>query len=148
MLWYRHLFQTERGRDCLARHRAALCRLLWTEWCPDWRYDDATFARTASFENPHFADVVIHAYRNGFGLAAGDPALEGLEDRLAGRPDIAVPAVALDGLADPLKPGGTAGEAGKFAARHEHRLVAAGHNLPQEAPAASVDAVLTVHGWT
>jgi len=148
VMWYQHLFQTERGRDCLAKHRAELCRLLWTQWSPDWRFSDATFAQTASsYENPDFVDIVIHAYRHDFGLAAGDPALQALEDRLAGRPDINVPAVTLDGLADPLKPGGTAGQASKFKARHEHRQIAAGHNLPQEAPAAFIDAVLTVRGW-
>ena len=34
-----------------------------------------------------------------------------------------------------------------FAARHEHRVIDAGHNLLQEAPAAFVDAVLTVRRW-
>jgi len=96
---------------------------------------------------PGFCDVVIHAYRRGFGLAAGDPALQALEDRLAGRPGINVPVVTLDGLADPLKPGGTADQTSKFKARHEHRLIAAGHNLPQEAPDVFVDAVLTVRSW-
>ncbi len=148
VMWYQHLFQTERGRDCLAKHRAKLCRLLWTQWSPDWRFSDATFAQTASsYENPDFVEIVIHAYRHDFGFAAGDPALQALEDRLAGRPDINVPAVTLDGLADPLKPGGTASQASKFKARHEHRQIAAGHNLPQEAPAAFIDAVLTVRGW-
>jgi len=148
VMWYQHLFQTVRGRDCLTKHRAELCRLLWTQWSPDWRFSDATFAQTASsYENPDFVDIVIHAYRHNFGLAAGDPTLQALEDRLAGRPDINVPAVTFDGLADPLKPGGTAGQASKFKARHEHRQIAAGHNLPQEAPAAFVDAVLTIRGW-
>jgi hypothetical protein len=34
-----------------------------------------------------------------------------------------------------------------FIAGHEHRLVDAGHNLPQEAPTAFADAVLTVRAW-
>jgi pimeloyl-ACP methyl ester carboxylesterase len=34
-----------------------------------------------------------------------------------------------------------------FLGRHEHRVVEAGHNLPQEAPEAFADAVLTVRGW-
>jgi len=91
--------------------------------------------------------VVIHAYRHVFGLAPGDPAYAALEDRLAGRPKITVPAVTLDGVRDPLRPGGTAGQAGMILGRHEHRVVEAGHNLPQEAPEAFADAVLTVRGW-
>jgi hypothetical protein len=34
-----------------------------------------------------------------------------------------------------------------FASRHEYRAVEAGHNLPQEAPVAFADAVLTVRDW-
>jgi pimeloyl-ACP methyl ester carboxylesterase len=148
-VWYQHLFQTERGRECLALHRRELCKMLWRQWSPNWRFDEATFERTAtSFDNPDFVDVVIHAYRHGFGLAAGDPAYEELEERLALRPKITVPAVTLDGASDTLKPGGTANQAGMFTARHEHRVIDAGHNLPQEAPAAFADAVLTVRKWS
>lgn len=146
--WYQHLFQTERGRDCLAEHRRDLCRLLWEEWSPGWQFDDDTYDRTAtSFDNPDFVDVVVHCYRHIFGLAAGDPALQPLEDRLAQKPAITVPAVTLDGTRDPLKPGGTADHAGMFTAAHEHRVIDGGHNLPQEHPRAFADAVLKVRDW-
>ena len=149
VLWYQHLFQTERGRDCLTRFRRELCHMLWNQWSPNWRFDRATFERTAvSFDNPDFVDVVIYAYRHMFGLAPGDPLLQPLEDRLAERPPIAVPALTLDGRSDTLKPGGTANQANKFTNRHEHRIVQSGHNLPQESPAAFADAVLTVRQWT
>ncbi len=73
-VWYQHLFQIERGRECLAASRRELCRMLWRQWSPNWRFDDETFERTAvSFDNPDFVDIVIHAYRHAFGLAAGDP---------------------------------------------------------------------------
>ncbi|WP_436531841.1 alpha/beta fold hydrolase [Actinoplanes sp. HUAS TT8] len=145
VVWYQHLFQTERGRESLAAHRRELCRMLWRQWSPGWDFDEATFARTApSFDNPDFVDVVIHAYRHALGQVAGDPAYDDLEARLAGRPRIIVPAVTLDGASDVLKPGGTADHAPMFAAGHEHRLIDAGHNLPQEAPDAFADAVLTV----
>ena len=147
-VWYQHLFQTERGRDGLERYRRDLCRLLWQEWSPQWEFGQATYEQTAgSFDNPDFVDVVIHAYRHAFGLAAGDPAHQDLEMRLAARPLITVPAVTLDGVHDPLKPDGTADQAGMFTSRHEHRAIEAGHNLPQEAPEAFADAVLTVREW-
>jgi pimeloyl-ACP methyl ester carboxylesterase len=149
VMWYQHLFQTERGRDCLRDSRRDLCRLLWRQWSPSWQFDEATFARSAmSFDNPDFVDVVTHAYRHAFGLAAGDPVYQPLENRLATRPKIIVPAVTLDGSLDPLKPGGTADHADMFVARHEHRVIAAGHNLPAEAPAAFADAVLTLRRWS
>ncbi|QGZ40400.1 pimeloyl-ACP methyl ester carboxylesterase [Pseudoduganella flava] len=147
-VWYQHLFQSERGRECLAQHRRELCRILWRQWSPTWAFDDATFDRTAaSFDNPDFVDVAIHSYRFDFGLAEGDPALADLEARLAAKPPITVPAVTLDGTQDPLKPGGTADHAPMFHARHEHRVVECGHNLPWEAPAEFADAVLTVRAW-
>ena len=117
VFWYQHLFQTERGRECLTEHRRELCRMLWSEWSPGWRFDEATFARSAaSFDNPDFVDVVIHNYRCVFGLEAGDPALQPLEDLLAQKPAIKVPAVTIDGAIDPLKPGGTAEHARMFVA--------------------------------
>ncbi|MFF5078175.1 alpha/beta fold hydrolase [Actinoplanes sp. NPDC000266] len=144
-VWYQHLFQTERGREGLAAHRRDLCRMLWRQWSPRWEFDEAAFARTApSFDNPDFVDVVIHAYRHALGQAAGDPAYDIVEALLATRPKITVPAVTLDGLTDTLKPGGTAGHAHMFSGPHEHRVIDAGHNLPQEAPEAFADAVLTV----
>lgn len=144
VLWYQHLFQIERGRECLASNRRELCKLLWRQWSPNWRFDDATFDQTAvSFDNPDFVDVVIHAYRFAFGLATGDPAYDELEQRLRAKPKIVVPAVSLDGADDPLKPGGTADRAAMFTSAHEHRTVRSGHNLPQENPDAFVSAVLT-----
>lgn len=147
-LWYQHLFQTDRGRAVLEGSRCELCRMLWRQWSPDWDFGDDLFERTAAaFDNPDFVDVVVHAYRHDFGTSTGDPALADLEARLARRPAIVVPAVTLDGSSDTLKPGGTADHAAMFTARHEHRVVDAGHALPYEAPAAFADAVLTVHGW-
>ncbi|MFM0736406.1 alpha/beta hydrolase [Paraburkholderia xenovorans] len=146
--WYQHLFQTERGRECLRENRRDLCRILWAEWSPGWQFDDATFAQSAtSFDNPDFVEIVIHCYRHIFGLEAGDPALQLLEDRLAQKPTVKAPTVTIDGSADPLKPGGTAAHAAMFVGLHEHRVVDAGHNLPQQAPQAFADAVIKVREW-
>jgi len=146
--WYQHLFQTERGRDCLNNNRRDLCRMLWHEWSPGWTFEDATYERSAAaFDNPDFVDVVIHCYRWMFGLADGEAKHRPLEDKLATKPPITAPAVTLDGTMDPLKPGGTSDHAPLFAGRHEHRSVPAGHNLPQEAPDAFAEAVIKVHGW-
>ncbi|HTR13733.1 MAG TPA: alpha/beta hydrolase [Roseiarcus sp.] len=149
VVWYQHLFQRERGRECLTQHRRELCRILWEQWSPSWKFDDVTFERTASsFDNPDFVNVVIHCYRCFFGTATGEPALASLEERLAEKPKIGVPTITLDGAQDPLKPGGTSSHAKMFTGRHEHRVVECGHNLPWEAPRDFADAILTVRGWT
>ncbi|WP_037087919.1 alpha/beta fold hydrolase [Neorhizobium vignae] len=148
-VWYQHLFQHERGRECLSLHRHDLCKALWRQWSPGWSFTEAMFDRTAaSFDNPDFVDVVIHSYRFDFGNASGDPALAHLEERLAEKPPIIVPAITLDGTQDPLKPGGTADHALMFKARHEHRVLECGHNLPWERPREFVDAVVRVRSWT
>ena len=146
--WYQHLFQSERGRECLTENRYEIGRLLWSEWSPDWQFDEAVYARTAAaFDNPDFVDIVIHCYRFMHGLEAGDPTFQHQEDFLAKKPKIKVPTVTMDGKADPLKPGGTADHAKLFLGLHEHLVINAGHNVPQEAPQAFADAVMKVHNW-
>jgi pimeloyl-ACP methyl ester carboxylesterase len=73
--------------------------------------------------------------------------LKPLEDRLAQKPAMKVPTVTIDGAIDPLKPGGTAEHARMFVAPHEHRVINAGHNLPQQEPKAFADAVMKVRSW-
>ena len=43
--WYQWYFNTERGRVGLEQNRREICRLLWRDWSPGWRFDDATFER-------------------------------------------------------------------------------------------------------
>jgi pimeloyl-ACP methyl ester carboxylesterase len=45
--WYQYYFNTERGRAGLQKNRRELTKLLWQLWSPTWKFDDATFARTA-----------------------------------------------------------------------------------------------------
>jgi pimeloyl-ACP methyl ester carboxylesterase len=142
--WYQWYFHGERGRQGLARNRRELCRLLWRLWSPEWRFDDETFARTApSFDNPDFVEVVIHSYRARYRLAAGDPAYESLEERIARKPPIAVPTISLDGTADGVMlTGGGGGQRAQFTGPYEHRTIdGAGHNVPQERPAEFAAAV-------
>ena len=83
----------------------SLCRLLWEIWSPHWSFDDATFERSAvSFANGDFVAVTIHSYRHRYGNAAGDPELEAIERRLAAKPKINVPTIALQGDSDGVLP--------------------------------------------
>ena len=99
--WYQFYFHTERGRAGLTKYRHELGKLLWQLWSPNWKFDDATYERTAkSFDNPDFVDIVIHSYRHRYGYAPGDPDLETIEQRLAATPAIPVPTIALYGGGD------------------------------------------------
>jgi pimeloyl-ACP methyl ester carboxylesterase len=142
--WYQYYFHTERGRAGLAKNRRDICRLLWRLWSPEWRFDEATFERSAvSFDNPDFVDVVIHSYRHRYGYARGDPAVAGIEAKLAAQPTIEVPTINLHGDADGVGPAAPVDpQARKFTGPYERRLIPrVGHNVPQEAPAETVAAI-------
>lgn len=145
--WYQYYFHGERGRAGLARHRRELGKLLWKLWSPSWHFDDATYERTASsFDNPDFVDVVIHSYRHRFGLAAGDPAVESTEKRLATRPRIMVPTVVLHGHDNGVSSvKSSERHAGLFGGPFQRRVIpGVGHNVPQEAPPEFAAAVLSL----
>jgi pimeloyl-ACP methyl ester carboxylesterase len=148
-LWYQYYFHQERGRAGLAKYRRELTRLLWTEWSPNWKFDDATFERTATaFDSDDFVDIVIHSYSHRFGLVAGDARYADIEERLKHQPPIAVPAITLDGGGDGVAPA-TDGRstAPYFTGKRSHRVIPdVGHNLPQEAPEAFAAAVIEVAG--
>ena len=144
-LWYQYYFHSERGRRGLAQDRRGLCRLLWQLWSPTWRFDDATFERSAAaFDNRDFVDVVIHSYRHRYGLVPGDPALAHIEAALALQPAIAVPTITFDGADDGVRPPAPAAQhAHRFSGPRTHTVVpGVGHNMPQEVPAVFADAVL------
>lgn len=147
-LWYQYYLHGERGRAGLQAHRREFARLLWREWSPEWCFTDDEFDFTAvSFDNPDFVDVVVHSYRHRYGLVPGDPAYQGLEDQVGPQPPITVPTVVIDPQRDGLVPEspGREAHAQHFPALLDVRSVQAGHNVPQEAPAAFADAVLHAH---
>ncbi|HKW95762.1 MAG TPA: alpha/beta hydrolase [Methylomirabilota bacterium] len=145
--WYQWYFNTERGRRGLERNRREICRLLWRDWSPGWRFDDATFERTAvAFDNPDFVPVVIHSYRHRHGNAPGDPRFDAIERRLAEGPRIEVPSAILHGRDDGVSPPRSSERhPARFPDGTERHVVPdAGHFLPREQPGAVVDALLAL----
>ncbi len=139
--WYQYYFHTERGRAGLIENRRDICRLLWRLWSPEWRFDEATFEKSAaSFDNPDFVDVVIQSYRHRYGYAPGDPALEDIEAQLARQPTIGVPTIVLHGGHDGVGPAEQSEHHARyFTGPYQRRVLPRiGHNVPQEAPAAFV----------
>ena len=143
-LWYQWYLQTERGSAGLEQNRGDIARLLWHLWSPNWRFDDATFEATAaSFDNPDFVAVTIQSYRHRHGNAAGDPALEPIEQALAAQPPITVPTIVLHGAADGVSPPAQSEHRPhQFSGRYDRRVVPlAGHFLSRETPDAVVRAL-------
>ena len=143
--WYQYYFATERGRAGYDKYRRDFAKLIWQLASPKWTFDDATFDRSAAaFDNPDHVDIVVHNYRWRLGLAAGEPKFDDLEKRLAESPVISVPTITLEGDANGAPHPEASAYAKKFSGRYSHRSIKGGigHNLPQEAPQAFVEAVM------
>jgi pimeloyl-ACP methyl ester carboxylesterase len=146
-IWYQYYFNTERGRAGLATNRHAICKYLWQQWSPSWRFTDETYDRTApSFDNPDFVDVVIHSYRHRIGNAPGEERFKDVEARLATRPRIQAPSITLygaeDGIARPPVESPPA-ERAVFERLIARRVIpGVGHFMPRERPEALSSALL------
>lgn len=135
--WYQWYLHTDRGVAALEQDRAAFCRLLWRMWSPTYPLGNAEYARTAaSFDNPDFVATVVQSYRHRHRAAPGDPALQGIEDRLAALPPITVPSVVLHGAEDGVDPPANSEVSGRrFTGPFRREVIpGAGHFLPREAP--------------
>ncbi|MDH4608424.1 alpha/beta hydrolase [Pseudomonas sp. BN102] len=145
--WYQFYFATERGRAGYDRYHRDFAKLIWQNTSPQWKFDDATFERSAAaFDNPDHVAIVVHNYRWRLGLAEGESKFDELEKRLAGFPVITVPTITLQGDADGAPHPDPSAYAKKFSGKYSHRPVEGGigHNLPQEAPQAFAQAVVDV----
>jgi len=145
--WYQYYFATERGRAGYDKYRHDFSRLIWQLASPKWKFDDATFDRTAaSFDNPDHVSVVIHNYRWRLGLAEGESKYDELENRLAKGPVITVPTITLEGDANGAPYPDPSTYAKKFTGKYTHRTITGGigHNLPQEAPKDFAKAIIDV----
>jgi pimeloyl-ACP methyl ester carboxylesterase len=143
--WYQYYFATERGRLGYEKYRRDFARLIWKLASPRWKFDEATFQRSAvALDNPDQVAIVIHNYRWRLGLAKGEGRYEALEQRLARFPSIGVPTITMEGDANGAPHPPAEAYAKRFTGKHQHRLIkgGVGHDLPQEAPEAFVQAVL------
>jgi pimeloyl-ACP methyl ester carboxylesterase len=148
--WYQYYFATERGRAGYEQNRRDFAKLIWQLASPRWRFDDATFDRSAAaLDNPDHAAIVVHNYRWRLGMAEGEAKYDDLERRLAEFPVIAVPSITLEGDANGAPHPDPSAYAKKFSGKYENRIIPGGigHNLPQEAPQAFAKAVIDVDGY-
>jgi len=143
--WYQFYFATERGRAGYDKNRHEFNKLIWHQASPLWKFDDATFDRSAAaFDNPDHVAITIHNYRWRQDLAKGETKYDDIEKRLAAAPTIAVPTITMEGDANGAFHVDPSVYAKKFTGKYEHRDLTGGigHNLPQEAPQAFAEAIL------
>jgi pimeloyl-ACP methyl ester carboxylesterase len=143
--WYHWYMALDRGAALVREERRELTRYIWTIWNPGWRMSDEEFAATAaSFDNPDWAEVVLHSYRVRWGLAPRDAAYADLEARIARESTIRVPTLVIHGGGDPVNdPSTSEGKERFFKSRYERIVLdRVGHFPQREAPAAVADAVV------
>jgi len=135
----------ERGRRGYDQNRYEFNKLIWNIASPKWKFDDATYDRSAaSFNNPDHVAIVIDNYRWRLSLSNGEPRYDDLEQKLAKAPLITVPTMTIASDFDGSAADGAA-YAKRFVGRYEHRILKGiGHNVPQEAPAAFAQAIVDV----
>lgn len=145
--WYQYYFATERGAAGYAKYTRDFVRLIWQQASPQWKFDDATFARSATaFDNPDHVAISIDNYRWRLGLAKGEAKFDALEQKLAAFPSIDVPTITIEGDANGAPHPDPAAYTKRFTGKYEHRLFKGGigHNVPQEAPQEFAKAVIDV----
>ena len=148
--WYQFYFATERGKAGYEKYTRDFNKLIWQLASPKWKFDDATFDRSAaSFDNPDHVQIVIHNYRWRLGLAEGERKYDDFERRLAQFPIITVPTITLEGDANGAPHPDPSAYAKKFSGKYLHRTIngGIGHNLPQEAPQEFANSIIEVDGF-
>jgi pimeloyl-ACP methyl ester carboxylesterase len=146
--WYQYYFATERGVLGYTANTRDFNKLIWQIASPTWKFDDATYNRTAaSFANPDHVKIVIHNYRWRLSLADGEAKYGDLEARLFERPNISVPTITIASDFDGVAADGKA-YANKFTGKYAHRVLPGiGHNVPQEDPQSFAKAIVDVDGF-
>lgn len=147
--WYHWFMATPRGADALRDDRRAFTRYMWDTWSPAGWYEEAQFEEAArAFDNPDWAEVVLHSYRHRWGLADGDPAYAEDAARLLPAPVLTVPTLVLHGGADTCnQPATSEGKQAWFSGGYERRVLdRVGHFPQREAPHTVADAILKFCG--
>jgi pimeloyl-ACP methyl ester carboxylesterase len=145
--WYQYYFATPRGELGYKENTHAFARLIWELASPQWKFDDATFERSArSLDNPDHVAISVSNYRWRLGLAPGEARYDSLERQLAAFPEVTVPTITMEGDGNGAPHPDPKNYAKKFPGKYQHRDLAGGigHNLPQEAPRDFARAILDV----
>jgi pimeloyl-ACP methyl ester carboxylesterase len=143
--WYHWCMALDRGAELVRNDRLSFTRYIWTIWNPNWKISDEEFSATAvSFENPDWADVVLHSYGVRWGLAPKDPAYEVVETQLAASPIITVPTLVIHGASDPCNDPSTSDRKEQYFTGPYQRIVleGVGHFPQRETPDAVAEAIV------
>ncbi|SHF58201.1 Pimeloyl-ACP methyl ester carboxylesterase [Jatrophihabitans endophyticus] len=144
LFWYQWLMCVDAGAAAVAADPVGFAREQWDTWSPAGWYEPAEFEATAaSFANPDWVAVTLHAYRSRFREdEPRDPRYDDVRAAVAGTDRIDVPTLMVHGGADECDPPETSwGQAGHFGSYRRVVVDGAGHFPHREDPAAVLAAV-------
>lgn len=145
LYWYHWFMATERGQDTVRFQGKEFAQHMWDHWAPKGWYLPQEFEQTAlAFNNPDWAEVVLHSYQHRWGHADADPAYMEDEARLQPAPVLALPSLVLHGALDGASLPATSAHKEKFfSGRYERQVMAGVGHFPQrEAPRKVAEAIL------
>jgi pimeloyl-ACP methyl ester carboxylesterase len=140
--WYHWFMATSRGADAIENDSHAFAKIMWDTWSPSGWYELAEFEATAkAFDNPDWAQIVLHSYRHRWGHAAGYTECAADEAKLTPTPMLSTPTLVLHGLADGANhPDSSAGKDAFFTSTYERVLLSGVGHFPQREAADRVAA--------
>ncbi len=132
--WYHWFMATERGARSVREDGKALAREMWDTWSPAGWYDSADFDETArAFENPDWAEIVLHSYRQRWGHAPAYAQYADDDARLNPAPVLDVPTLVIHGGSDFVNhPDMSAGKEKFFSNRYQRVVVDGAGHFPQK----------------
>jgi pimeloyl-ACP methyl ester carboxylesterase len=145
LYWYHWFMATERGQDTVRSQGKEFAQHMWDHWAPKGWYLPQEFEQTAlAFNNPDWAEVVLHSYQHRWGHASGDPYYANDEARLQPAPVLALPSLVLHGAMDGASlPATSANKEKFFSGRYERQVLpGVGHFPQREAPRKVAEAIL------
>ena len=145
LYWYHWFMATARGMQTVREEGKAFAQHMWDHWAPKGWYLPHEFDQTAlAFNNPDWAEVVLHSYQHRWGNAEGDPSYADDEAQLQPAPVISIPSLVLHGALDGASlPSTSAHKEQFFSGRYERQVLpGVGHFPQREAPAKVAQAIL------
>ena len=132
--WYHWYMATERGARAVREDGKAFAREMWDTWSPAGWYDNADFDETAqAFENPDWAEIVLHSYRQRWGHAAAFADYAADDARLNPAPRLDVPTLVIHGGSDFCSlPDMSAGKEKFFTNRYQRVVIDGAGHFPQK----------------